>query len=159
MDVAALLVSLLALLVAGWAAWQTRRQAESADVMAQNDSERRAEERAARAAEAEQLRHAAVDLRILPPVRNGTRQLLLSNDGPAVADEVAVSFVRPLSGDGGRDAAFDGIEARRFTLKPGDRKELGLSPDYESATLFEVAVRWIDPDGEHELVCVVSLAS
>jgi hypothetical protein len=118
--------------------------------------DRRAEELADRFTREQRMSHADVDVKLAPRERNAVARLLLSNAGPAAASNVSISFVRPLSGDGGRDGAFDLLEPQRFELAPGGSQHLALSPDGEIPSRYEVAVQWTDPAGEHERLRVIS---
>lgn len=155
MELLAVVISCVALGVSVLAAWWTRAQAHSAREMAAIERERRGEEVAAQVQAQAEARRAAVTVRLSPPERNAGRQLLLSNAGPAEAHEVGVRFVRPLSGDGGRDGAFDAIEAQSLTLARGEGRRLRLTHDSDTATRYEVRLSWRDLTGEHSELVVI----
>lgn len=155
MEFAALLISVLAFVVSVVSARYTRQQARSAAELATIEAQRRAEEVARATAAEEHAKHADVDVRLAPPEANSSGTLIVDNRGPAPASRVRVTFVRPLSA-GTVDGAFEAIAQRRFDLRPGDCQSLRLSPDYDTAPSYEVAVHWTDNAGDHELLRAIN---
>lgn len=155
MEIAALLISALALIISVLSVRYSRQQSRSSGAIASIEADRRAEEVARATAAEKRAKHADVDIRLAAPEANSRDKLIVSNGGPAPASGVSVSFVRPLSA-GGVDGAFQGITQRHFDLQPGDSELLRLSPDYDTAPRYEVAVRWTDLAGVHERVRVIN---
>jgi hypothetical protein len=156
MELAALLISILALVVSGLSVRYSREQSRSSAALANIEVDRRAEEVARVAAEAEQAKKADVDIRLAAREANSSAKLVVSNDGPANASQVSVGYVRPLS-SGGTIAAFKQFAQRRFDLRSGDIEVIRLDADFDTAPRFEVAVRWTDPAGDHERVRLINL--
>jgi hypothetical protein len=108
----ALGVSALALIVSGFMAWrQNRLQARLTAI----EEERRGEEVEAR-------RHAQVTASI-PGVRNGPGQLVLTNEGPAVARSVTVEIS---SADEAKPPAVFGLGRLPVDLRPGQPMSFDL---------------------------------
>jgi hypothetical protein len=132
----ALGVSALALIVSGFMAWrQNRLQARLTAI----EEERRGEEVEAR-------RHAQVTASI-PGVRNGPGQLVLTNEGPAVARSVTVAIS---SADEAKPPAVFGLERLPVDLRPGQPMSFDLVASWGDATLINALVRWVDDAGPHE---------
>lgn len=155
MEIAALLISALALLVSAFSVRYSRQQSRSNAALARIEADRRAEEVARATATQERAKQADVDVRLAALEANSTEVLIVSNGGPAPASEVSVSCIRPLSA-GGVDGAFGEIAQRHFDLRPGESEVLRLSPDFDSAPRYEVAVRWTDLAGDHQQVRVIN---
>ncbi len=155
MEIAALLISALALLVSAFSVRYSRQQSRSNAALARIEADRRAEEVTRATAAEERAKQADVDVRLAPLEANSTEVLIVSNGGPAPASEVTVSFIRALS-SGSVDGALGEIARHHFDLRPGDSETLRLSPDFESAPRYEVAVRWTDLAGDHERVRVIN---
>lgn len=155
MQIAALVISLFALVVSGFSVWYARSQSQSNKTVAMIEADRRAEEVRHAEARAEAARHAEVEVRLAPPEGNSAETLVVTNRGPANATSVSLSFVRPLSA-GGIDGAFEAISRRTFELRPGRSERLRLAPDYDTAPQYEVALRWSDGAGMHETTSVIN---
>lgn len=154
MEVVALLISVLALIVSIFSARYSRQQSRSSAALASIEADRRADEMTRAAATEKHAKHADVDVRLAAPEANSSDHLIVDNRGPALASGVAVSFVRALSA-GVVDGAFERLAQRRFDLRSGDSELLRLSPSYDTATRYEIAVRWTDAAGDQERVRVI----
>lgn len=155
MEIAAFLISILALIVSALAARYSRQQASSTSALATIEAEGRADEVEHNTAVQERAKHADVDVRLAPPEANSSERLIVNNQGPATASGVSLSFVRARSA-GGIDGSFEGMAHRSFELRPGDSESLRLSQDYGAAPQYEVALRWTDGAGDHERVRLIN---
>lgn len=157
MDVAALIVSILAIIIAAWALVYSHSQAESARSQAKSkrdladiEQQRHARELAEREALLEASKVADLDVTLEPPVRNANRALTISNRGPARASAVTVELV-PNSGSA--PAFVTGAQRISVpSLPQGGRESVTLLIDHDDpvSAFFDAVLRWTDPRGPQE---------
>lgn len=150
-EIAALTISILAIIVSAASAGYSRQQARSGAALATIETERREEEVARAFANEEQRKCANVDVRLDALEANSSAKLIVSNQGPHPASEVSLSFVRALSA-GPVDGALTEIAQRKFDLRAGESQSVRISPSNDTAQRYEIAVRWTDGAGGHDLV-------
>lgn len=146
MDIAALIVAILALAVSLASVRYSQQQAKAATVTAEIESDRRADEVASRADAAQAALVADLTVTIEPGDRNNGGRLVVTNLGPRAAKDVNVTF----------DAAEDGRPApitQRWrelsgTLEAGDAVAVnaGISP--QTTRRFWVLLEWTDERGQ-----------
>jgi hypothetical protein len=94
----------------------------------------------------EARRHAQVTASI-PGVRNGPGQLVLTNEGPAVARSVTVEISSAYQA---KPPAVFGLEQLPVDLRPGQPISFDLVASWGDATLINALVRWVGDAGPHE---------
>lgn len=144
---AAFVLSIMAVLVALWAAWSSHRAARASQVLANNDDERRAEER-----ERWELAQAAArraELRVRHEKTAGGDYFVVSNNGPSLACDVGIEPAA-LRGEG---------IVPQVVAQPGELPVEKLQPGGEARFLMSIApaqdvsvrLTWNDgEDGRHE---------
>lgn len=151
MSIAALIVSVLALLVAGAAAEFSRRQAAAARSVARIEEQRHAHELADRLAIEADARQAHLRLMFRTHPTEGRQTprhyLVVRNDGPATAEDVTVELI----------AATDGKASWATTDSPWPRRlHAGEEAPWKMHLLWQDAAEgmhcrlsWTDGDGMH----------
>jgi hypothetical protein len=151
MATAALLVSILSVLVAAASSLYARQAAVANRRIAAIEAERREDERA----EAARLLSASMvaDLRVSTerdsPWGSPVDVLVLRNLGPAVADGVSFEIVATV-GEGSVPELVPGdVPTGLETIRPGDSIRRLMALDFESASRFLCRISWTDGHGSH----------
>jgi hypothetical protein len=148
-DTANLIASIsagISLLSGGFAFWAFRSSHKTAREQTALQAKLTAIEKERRGEEVEARRHAQVTASI-PGVRNGPGQLVLTNEGPAVARSVTVAIS---SADEAKPPAVFGLERLPVDLRPGQPMSFDLVASGGDATLINALVRWVDDAGPHQ---------
>ncbi len=149
MAVAALVVSLLALLVAAWAAVSTHRMAKDSNVLARIEQERRSGERRRQELEEAAASRASVFMDH-EETETADHYVVLSNEGPAVARHVGIEPV----------AVYGLGTVPRLHIRPGELPVAELRPGarvrflvplpYGDNPDVQVRLTWDDGEGHHD---------
>lgn len=142
MDIAALVVSILALLASAYAVVYARESAKADASMAQIEGARRAEEVADRERALAASMRADLSIEPAAPEQNTNPSLVLTNNGGGVAKDVIVRA-------GGPGIAPDAMARKRERLEPGDRWHLeSVGTLNLRGRVADVEVTWLDQSGE-----------
>jgi hypothetical protein len=133
-------ISLVALVISFVVA---RRQTTIAERLAAIEEARRAEEVAARAEEVAARGRA----RVTASFRPGVDELVLHNEGPALARGVQAEIE---SLDGNPLPTFDGMDVLPVDLQPDQPIMFLIIRAMADADMMRVTVRWTDEGGDHQ---------
>jgi hypothetical protein len=147
--VVALLLSFLAVVVALWAAWSSRRMARATDVLAKNDAERRSEER-----KRQELAEAAAKkakLRVHHEKSSDEDYLVVTNEGPALARHVGMEVVSVEDSDRVPQLVVPSGLLPVEELRLEDPVRFLLDIVYGDGPSLEVRLTWDDgEEGRHD---------
>jgi hypothetical protein len=136
---AALILSIVAILLSAWSAWSSHR-------IATTDAARRREEVADRAAEVAAARRA--DLKLEVERAGADHRLHVSNSGRAAATDIAITFIAPVGR--GQLPQIEESGRRIARLGPDEERAFGLSIGLNFAARWTCSVEWTDAEGRHD---------
>lgn len=141
MDIAAFVVSVLALLASAYAVVYARQSAKADASMAEIEGDRRAEEVADRERAEETSMRAELSVEATAPEQNTNPGLVVTNNGGGVARDVIVRADGP-------GIAPDAMALKRGRLEPGDRWHIeSVGTPNRRGRVAEVEVTWLDRSG------------
>ena len=144
MSIAALVIAVLSLVVAGIALVYSRRATVANEALAKIERERRADEVRERDAATAAARRADVRLRVQGG--GSDLELLVENRGRSEATDVTLESIASI----GPGDAFELLGSLGpFVIPGGDHHRIPISLDYGTAGGTEYRITWNDADGPH----------